>query len=633
MAKEEILIDLKIDQAQSARNLDEVAKSTRELEKAKRQLDFRTEEGRKAILLANEQLNKNNAIIKENASALNKQRMNVGNYTDSILQAVPGLGKFSGGINGLNMAFKANPIGLVITALVALKGIFSQNAVVADKLSFIFEGFNKGLQSIIDSIVTTVSSLDNLKAAFLNPIDTITSFFSKTKQAAVAGYEAAEAADAFGAAQARAAQQIKIADIQITSLEKSLKDRTKNEQERIAIANQIADMEIANSERRAKIASDELANEQLRLKGKTLSGEEETRLVELETVVFEANEEKKIAAATRSTRINILLAKEEASLKSDNARTARELEQAESDFRVQLLREENEQKKQVLQELQDWINANNEAAEVAEIRRRDAEFERTVQEMQQNQEWQQEKTEADEIINEQWINGILNRKKQEEQFAKETAEREKALYQNRFQIASGFFASITQLLGKNTAEGKAAAVLSIASSTAEGIAKATAAGAGLIFPKNIVAILSGITAVLSGAAQAKSVLGFERGGLLKFNNGGVLNGPSHANGGIPFSVGGRLGFEAEGGETIINKKSSAMFRPMLSAINVAGGGVQFAEGGVLGFPSSAIDSFANPGFDISRLESFIANLKVQVAVEDINDGQKNYAEITDRAQF
>jgi hypothetical protein len=297
------------------------------------------------------------------------------------------------------------------------------------------------------------------------------------------------------------------------------------------------------------------------------------------------------------------------------------------------LREENEQKKQVLQELQAWINANNEAAEVAEIRRRDAEFERTVQEMQQNQEWQQEKTEADEIINEQWINGILNRKKQEEQFAKETAEREKALYQNRFQIASGFFASITQLLGKNTAEGKAAAVLSIASSTAEGIAKATAAGAGLIFPKNIVAILSGITAVLSGAAQAKSVLGFERGGLLKFNNGGVLNGPSHANGGIPFSVGGRLGFEAEGGETIINKKSSAMFRPMLSAINVAGGGVQFAEGGVLGFPSSAIDSFANPGFDISRLESFIANLKVQVAVEDINDGQKNYAEITDRAQF
>lgn len=155
----------------------------------------------------------------------------------------------------------------------------------------------------------------------------------------------------------------------------------------------------------------------------------------------------------------------------------------------------------------------------------------------------------------------------------------------------------------------------------------------MIFPKNIVAILSGITAVLSGAAQAKSVLGFERGGLLKFNNGGVLNGPSHANGGIPFSVGGRLGFEAEGGETIINKKSSAMFRPMLSAINVAGGGVQFAEGGVLGFPSSAIDSFANPGFDISRLESFIANLKVQVAVEDINDGQKNYAEITDRAQF
>ncbi|MFN7609397.1 MAG: hypothetical protein ACK5QX_00450, partial [bacterium] len=184
MAKEEILIDLKIDAAQSAKTLDEVAKSTRELERAKRQLDFRTEEGRKGILLANEQLNKNNAIIKENATALNKQRMNVGNYTDSILQAVPGLSKFSGGVSGLNAAFKANPIGIVLTALIALKGMFSQNAVVADKLSFIVEGFNKGLQSIIVSIVTTVSSLDNLKAAFLNPIDTITSFFNKTKQAA-----------------------------------------------------------------------------------------------------------------------------------------------------------------------------------------------------------------------------------------------------------------------------------------------------------------------------------------------------------------------------------------------------------------------------------------------------------------
>jgi hypothetical protein len=118
-----------------------------------------------------------------------------------------------------------------------------------------------------------------------------------------------------------------------------------------------------------------------------------------------------------------------------------------------------------------------------------------------------------------------------------------------------------------------------------------------------------------------------------FNNGGVLNGPSHANGGIPFSVGGRLGFEAEGGEAIINKRSTSMFRPMLSAINAAGGGVKFADGGVMGFPNSTITSDSTSLFDLTRLEQSIANLRVQVAVTDINDGQKNYAEIIDRAQF
>lgn len=66
----------------------------------------------------------------------------------------------------------------------------------------------------------------------------------------------------------------------------------------------------------------------------------------------------------------------------------------------------------------------------------------------------------------------------------------------------------------------------------------------------------------------------------QFADGGLLSGPSHAQGGIPFTVGGQGGFEAEGGEAIINKKSTAMYAPLLSAINEAGGGVAFAKGGI-----------------------------------------------------
>ena len=61
--------------------------------------------------------------------------------------------------------------------------------------------------------------------------------------------------------------------------------------------------------------------------------------------------------------------------------------------------------------------------------------------------------------------------------------------------------------------------------------------------------------------------------------GGVVEGPSHAQGGVKFAVGGQV-TELEGGEAVINKKSTAMFKNELSAMNVAGGGVKFADGGI-----------------------------------------------------
>ena len=71
----------------------------------------------------------------------------------------------------------------------------------------------------------------------------------------------------------------------------------------------------------------------------------------------------------------------------------------------------------------------------------------------------------------------------------------------------------------------------------------------------------------------------------KFSKGGMLNGPSHAQGGIPmFSKGGAFYGEAEGGEAVLTKgvMANPALARMASAINVAGGGVPFfANGGVL----------------------------------------------------
>ncbi len=186
---------------------------------------------------------------------------------------------FTGGINGISAAFKANPIGLAITAFVALKGVFESNAVIADKLSFIMSGVNKAFQFVVDTIVTTVSSFDNLKKALFSPIQFFSDLATGTSNAAKAGYEAAESIDAFAVAQAKATQAIELTQVSIESLEKSLKDKTKSEQERIKIATEIANLEIENAARREKLAQQELDNEKLRLKNKTLSGDEEAALV------------------------------------------------------------------------------------------------------------------------------------------------------------------------------------------------------------------------------------------------------------------------------------------------------------------------------------------------------------------
>ena len=68
----------------------------------------------------------------------------------------------------------------------------------------------------------------------------------------------------------------------------------------------------------------------------------------------------------------------------------------------------------------------------------------------------------------------------------------------------------------------------------------------------------------------------KKGGDGDFARGGLLDGPSHAQGGIPTAFG-----ELEGGEAVINKRSTQKFMPLLSSINEAGGGRSFAKGGVL----------------------------------------------------
>lgn len=119
--------------------------------------------------------------------------------------------------------------------------------------------------------------------------------------------------------------------------------------------------------------------------------------------------------------------------------------------------------------------------------------------------------------------------------------------------------------------------------------------------------------------------------------GGMVHGPG---GPTDDAVPARL----SAGESVINARSTSMFRPLLSAINVAGGGVafdgsrrskfQFAEGGVA--EAVGISNVSDPGIG-DRIDKLIESLdrpqRVYVVETDIREASNKVKVIESRATF
>jgi len=153
----------------------------------------------------------------------------------------------------------------------------------------------------------------------------------------------------------------------------------------------------------------------------------------------------------------------------------------------------------------------------------------------------------------------------------------------------------------------------------------------LLFPYNIIAMAGTIGTVLSLFANIKAMKdSFGDGGMIEeFANGGMVQGKSHAQGGEKFSVGGRV-VELEGGEAVINKRSTSMFSSQLSAMNAAGGGVKFADGGLLNQPSFSQQQFNALGQN-QMMGAMGNSSKVVVVEADITDSQNTVSVIQSQA--
>ena len=134
-----------------------------------------------------------------------------------------------------------------------------------------------------------------------------------------------------------------------------------------------------------------------------------------------------------------------------------------------------------------------------------------------------------------------------------------------------------------------------------------------------------LTAAEIGIIASQKFIG-KKGGLIpQFADGGMVHGPSHAQGGVKFNAGGRV-VELEGGEAVINKRSTAMFHSQLSSMNQAGGGKRFADGGIMPGTSNMLSSVGGginmAGFT-EEIINGINNKKVIVTESDISTSQNN----------
>lgn len=647
MAKEEVLIDIKVDVGQSITNLDQLAKQTRELEKAKRQLDFTTAEGAADIKAYNQLINRNNEILKENSSALQRQRMNVGNYKKDIQDAIPALDQFSGGLASSSqgflamaksaMAFIATPIGAILSAVAAVLGLVTaalkRSEPALDFFEDIIGSITEGARFLVDNLEAIASVLGNVLTGNISQAAATTGKLAEEFKNAQR--EAQRLREEFRELEDEEAKLIATTsgtEAQIKALIIQSKNRNITKEEEIALLKQADDLERKSTEQKVEFENrksaaiiESIGNERdLRraqnetieaytkrlIASEKLSGEEKKQVAEAYASRVQAS------TATLALQEKIQNAQDAALLKQEEeakvrSQVAREREIADSEFRLQLLRDETEQKKLVLQELQDWINANNEAAEVAEIRRREAEFEKTVKEMQQNQDWFIEETnfETEEDIKRNAAALERLKKRSQDEIALRGFTE-----QAKLGILSNAFDQFSNILGRQTAEGKALATVQALIDTYAG----ANAQMKLPFPYNIIAAT---TTIATGLVNVAKIQGFANGGLVKSGFGLPIQ---RSNGDNVLAT-------VKTGEVILNQRQQSALggSRTFSAIGVPG----FAEGGVVGFPSSMIDTPTSSLFDLTRLESFIANLKIYTAIQDVNDGQKNFAEITDKAQF
>jgi len=188
MAEEkDILLNFNINTEDSVQSIDKLRAANRALTRERNQTNVATEEGRKKVQELNAAIDKNNAVIKDNSAALEKQRLNVGNYTDSITDAAKELKIAGVSVNDFSskLAAFANPGTAAIGIVTALGAAYAKSSIGAKDLGTAQNQLNAILAITTDRFAGLFSSVEDgegIITKFLNAYLTV-GFYTPVGQA------------------------------------------------------------------------------------------------------------------------------------------------------------------------------------------------------------------------------------------------------------------------------------------------------------------------------------------------------------------------------------------------------------------------------------------------------------------
>lgn len=619
--------------------LKDLIKAYDNLSKAERE---NAEVGGKQVAMINQLTDQ----IKELEEGTQRYQRNVGNYANSITKAlasqVPAIGNVSNAMIGLKTA--TGWIGIVIQGAVmlftALSTAFKRTEGNGDKLTGglakmkgLFVMVQQALEPLtkiivdgfvvaIDKALQAIGWLGEKLQQFLRFVgadewaNKLESFAEKTKETAEATGELAVAEEQLHRKQREARKTMLEYQRQAEELRQTRDDATKSAEEQEEANRKLLALLQEQKKVEGGIQQEAIRVAKMRIQLNGETTENLDALTDAETeyadVIERITGESSEAIKWQNDRLALL--KEEALVIDEAIKKTLDVNSV-GHYRAPKPKFDDEDDEEIIDKASRLQEINNMRLQYEKMG-----FDERLKLQQENLDIEHAQRVAngeDALATEIWYQGEQTR------IAKENADarREYALSiaQASMAGASSMIASLKELAevsGASAQYQKALAIAEVALNTGQAISAGIASAMATPFPANIGAILTTISAVISGIAQAKSAIKSANIPTAKFASGGLVTGEgTTTSDSIPAML--------SNGESVMTARATSAYSPILSALNTSVGGAPIGESTKTKGTQQLVQQFADA----------VMNTPIYTAVTDINEGQARVARIVDNSNY